>query len=52
MPAPDDADLLTPTFVEREELPFDAGREVAEDGFGGGMDVEGRGDEVKAWIEW
>ncbi len=38
--APDYADLLTPAFVEGQEVPFYAGREIAEYGFGGGVDVE------------
>ncbi len=45
---PDDFDLFAPAFVEGEEGPFDAGGEVAEDGFGGGVDAQGGGDQVKA----
>jgi len=49
--SPDDADLLTPAFVEGEELPVDAVGEVAEDGFGGWVDVERWSDEVEArWL--
>ena len=46
--APDDADLLTPAFVEGEEVPFDAGGEVFENQLGGRVDVEGGGDQVEA----
>jgi len=46
--APDYANLLTPAFVEGEELPFDLWGEVAEDGFCGWVDVKGGGDEVEA----
>ena len=47
--APNDFDVLAPAFVEGEELPVYAGGKVAEDGFGGGVDVEGGGYEVEAW---
>src|ERR1700738_2265584 len=46
--APDYFDLFAPAFVEGQERPVDAGGEVAEDGFGGGVDAQGGGDEVKA----
>ena len=37
--APDYFELLAPAFVQGGEGPFDAGGEVAEDGFGGGVDA-------------
>jgi len=46
--APDDADLLTPAFVEGEEVPLYAGADVAEDDLCGGMDVQRGGYEVEA----
>ena len=46
--APDDADLGAPAFVQGEEVPFDAGGEVAEDDLSGGVDAEGGGDEEEA----
>ncbi len=45
--APDYFELLAPAFVEGGEGPFDAGGEVAEDGFGGGVDAEGGGYKVE-----
>ena len=49
--SPHDSNLLTPAFVERKQVPFDAWGEVAEDQFCCWMDVQGRGDEVEAWVE-
>lgn len=43
--APDGFDVGAPAFVEGDEGPGDAGIEVAEDDLGGGVDVEGGGDE-------
>ena len=45
--APDWLDAGAPAFVEGDEGPGDSGREVAEDGLGGGVDVECGGDEVE-----
>ena len=50
--APDYADLLAPSFVEREEVPLYAGADVAEDDLCGGMDVQRGGYEVEAGREW
>jgi len=36
-----------PAFVEGDQGPADAGREVAKDDLGGGVDVEGGGDQVE-----
>ena len=49
--SPYDANLLTPTFIERKQIPFDAWGEVAEDQLGGWMDVESGGDEVETGVE-
>ena len=46
--APDYFDLLAPAFVEGYEGPVDAGGEVAEDSFGGGVNAQGWGYEVEA----
>ena len=43
--APDGVDAGAPAFVEGDQGPGNGGREVAEDGLGGGVDVEGGRDE-------
>jgi len=50
--APDGLDVGAPAFVEGDEGPGDAWVEVAEDGFGGGMDVEGGGYEEEVRGSW
>lgn len=45
--APDGLDAGAPASVEGGEGPGDLRRKVAEDGFGGGVDVEGGSDEVE-----
>jgi formylmethanofuran dehydrogenase subunit C len=42
--------VLTPVFVDGDEFPGDGGSQGAEDGFVGGVDVEGRGDAVEQRI--
>ena len=49
--APDGLDAGAPALVEGDECPGNGRREVAEDGLGGGMDVERGGDEVEVgWL--
>ena len=51
MLSPYDADLLSPTFIERKKIPLNAWRQVTEYGFGGWVDVERWSDEVEArWL--
>ena len=51
MLSPYDADLLSPTFIERKKIPLNAWRQVTEYGFGGRVDVQGGGYEVEAgWL--
>jgi len=51
MLSPYDADLLSPTFIERKKIPLNAWRQVTEYGFGGWVDVQGGGYEVEAgWL--
>ena len=39
-----------PAFVEGDEGPGDAGGEMAQNDFGGGVDLKGGGYEVEAWV--
>jgi len=51
MLSPYDADLLSPTFIERKKIPLNAWRQVTEYGFGGRVDVQGGGYKVEAgWL--
>jgi hypothetical protein len=49
--SPYNANLLTPAFIERKQVPLDTRREVTQDGFGSRVDVKRRSNEIETRVE-